>query len=177
MSLALIIRVEYSEEKNMVRLETVEDFEKVKPALDDPNSKSYQYCVKRFGFCTACNKLTEYDDDGPTSFGCRMCLSCKRVFEFRFDEIKYAAGECYVSHDRQEYYTLLSCEHYLIKEFERLHSREHQMKLFDKERETYIKKLKRNVKESNNKIRRLAKLRTTKKQKDDQTQWALDHLS
>lgn len=148
----------------MVRLETVEDFEvedfeKVKKALDDPNSKPHQYCVKNFGFCTACNRLTEFAGNYSSEYCYIVCWSCNRLFEFKYDGIKHTAGECYISHDEQEYCTVLNDSHDLIKEFEQLHSREHQRKLFAKEREAYIRKLKRNIKESNKKVRRLAKLR------------------
>lgn len=143
----------------MIRLETVEDFEKVRKALDDPKSFSYQFCIKSFGFCTACNRLTEFDDDNSMDSCHRKCLSCKRIFKFSYDGVKHTSGECYFCQDEHEYFIFVSQDQNPRKEYEKLHSREYQDKLFARELEARIRKLKQEIRKSNNLVRRFAKLR------------------
>src|SRR3989344_6156866 len=140
----------------MLRLETVEDFEKVKKLLDNPKSQSYEYRVKDFGFCTACNRITGFEENELEGRCQKRCLSCRRIFEFRPE---HGAGECYFSQDDQEYCCFVSeGQTDLIKELERIYSRKHQNKLFREELERSITKHKAEERKIKNMVRRLAKL-------------------
>ncbi len=143
----------------MTPLETVEDFEKLSKVIKNPKSKSYEYCVKCFGFCTACNRITEYEDAFPQTLCKRKCLSCNRIFKY---EPTGGAGECYISPDKQNYWLYFSDNDAYaesLKELQRVYSRNYQKKLFAAKRKSYIKKLKKDVKGLNSKIQRLVKLR------------------
>ena len=151
----------------MIRLETVEDFEKAKKILADPKSQSHEYWIKNFGFCSGCNRLTEYFEYTSTigegnKRSYKTCFGCNRSFEFKYDGIKYVAGECYFSYDEQEYRVFLSesDKPELIEELERLYSRKQQIKFFKEKLEIKIAGLKREMRTNNRTIRRLAKLRT-----------------
>ena len=61
------------------RLETVEDFERVAKALQDPNAKLHEYTVKSFGYCLNCENVVEYEADyGPEWFQ-QTCLHCNGI--------------------------------------------------------------------------------------------------
>ncbi len=164
----------------MLQLETVEDFERVKKLLDNPNSQSHEYRVKDFGFCTACNRITGFEENESEN-GCQKeCLSCHRIFKFRPE---YGAGECYFSQDDQQYCYFMS-ERQIgpSKELERLYSRKHQKKLFREELERSIVKYKAEERKAKRKVRRLAKLRSgrkpnsSKRSRPQATRLVLDHL-
>lgn len=75
--------VEYSEEENVVQLETVEDFEKVKRALEDLKSTPRDYCVCPYSYCWYCDEVREFE--APCVVSCSesinvMCLGCKKAF-------------------------------------------------------------------------------------------------
>ena len=63
------------------RLETVEDFERIAKALQDPSAKLHEYTVKSFGYCLNCESVVEYEADyGPEWFR-QTCLNlnCKKT--------------------------------------------------------------------------------------------------
>ena len=61
------------------RLETVEDFERVAKALQDPNAMPHKYVVKSFGYCLNCESVVEYEGNyGPEWFQ-ETCLKCKTI--------------------------------------------------------------------------------------------------
>ena len=135
----------------MFRLETVEDFERVRKALGDPKSKPHQYRVKEFGYCTYCKEVTEcyhYAGKEGSSVG---CLRCNRgYYELMGDTVSHT------------YFTRFEIDRMpqnaqkLV--FER-HSREYQRKFLKEQLEACIKILKKEQRVLSGKIRQLAKLR------------------
>lgn len=65
----------------MVRLETVEDFEKAKKALKNYNSQPWEYRVRPHGYCTFCFKITEFVPACDSQMFAKECLNCKSNFE------------------------------------------------------------------------------------------------
>lgn len=65
----------------MIRLETVEDFERVNKALNNPGSKLSEYCVVNYGYCGFCKSIAVFDatsvrdedNSTPTGIRCRVC--------------------------------------------------------------------------------------------------------
>ncbi len=67
----------------MVRLETVEDFEKVRKALDDPKSAARDYSVCPYSYCWYCNDVKEFEAPFVESWGESInvkCLGCGNFF-------------------------------------------------------------------------------------------------
>ena len=80
----------------MIRLETVEDFEKVAKALKDPKSKLFQYMVHSFGFCKLCNMVTEYNGVGSIEGAYVTCHLCKETFSsWGYVPAGYQKGDLY----------------------------------------------------------------------------------
>src|SRR3989344_4113502 len=129
----------------MIRLETVEDFEKVRKALDDSASKPYQFCIQNLGYCTACKTLTFYDGSYSIE-GCdERCLRCMRTFNYG------------LSGDRNWYYTDFEDKNipdHIREEFGKLISRENQKKIFKIRLEAHIKKLKGKARSRDREVRR-----------------------
>lgn len=142
----------------MLQLETVEDFEKVRKVLDDPRSRPDQFRIRSFGFCSACNRLTEFCDYNSDDKCKRMCLGCNRVFQFHPE---VGAGECYQSNDGQWYETLMceSRDPVTIKKYLQLYSREYQYRFFKTMLEKQIRRFKTEERKIKRKIKQLAKLR------------------
>lgn len=59
------------------RLDTLEEFERVALALQDPNAKPHQYIVRKFGFCTECSSIAEYEFHGSSEGTSTRCLGCQ----------------------------------------------------------------------------------------------------
>lgn len=153
----------------MLRLETVEDFERVRKALDNPRSSSDEYRVKDFGFCCFCDRITEYRIEPENEWGIIFCFQCKMTFKpgHHMDYSKNNPEGPYITHIPRESDT-----------GERLHylrSRVQQTTYFLEMLEQFIGRQKTEERKIRNTIRRLAKLRLTKK--SSSTRWALDHLS
>lgn len=143
----------------MIQLETVEDFERIKKALRDPDSMPSQFAVKTFGYCNICYKITEYDGDYGMEGCYETCRNCHRTFG------SHSGGLIEPSY---RYVTLstsdsLSIPHEIIDELRRLESREQQYVFFEAESEKMIKKYKARERQTRVGIRRLAKLRSVKK--------------
>ena len=67
----------------MVRLETVEDFERVKANLKDQDSKPRYYCVRPYSYCAYCDEVKEFESTVPGSSGEMItvkCLGCDHLF-------------------------------------------------------------------------------------------------
>ena len=127
----------------MVRLETVEDFEKVRDALNDPQSRLCDYLVREFGYCISCGSVTDYTyDEGGLINRYIVCLSCQNMSRARF----LFTGNVDIPFEAQE----------KIRE---LHSRERQREFFQEALEEFIKKHKARERQVRNETRQLAKLR------------------
>ena len=61
------------------RLKTVEDFERVAKALQDPNAKLHEYTVKSFGYCLTCESVVEYEGEYGPEWLQETCLKCKAI--------------------------------------------------------------------------------------------------
>ena len=168
----------------MVQLETVEDFEKVRKALDDPNSKPEQYAIRSFGYCSFCEELTEYRGWGMFGNAWVDCLQCLKSFEhpsFGSEHLYYSFSS------KHNYYYTTGKNIPLVKEdqipkelrleFNKLNSLEYQRKIFNEKREDLIKKLKQQTRTANSQVRRLAKLRTEKFSTGQTKRLALDNFS
>lgn len=67
----------------MVQLETVEDFEKVKKALEDPKSTPRDFCVCPYSYCWYCDEVREFEAPCVSSWGESInvkCLGCGKFF-------------------------------------------------------------------------------------------------
>lgn len=67
----------------MVRLETVEDFERVRANLKDQDGKPRHYCVRPYSYCAHCDEVKEFESPSPVSSGeiiTVRCLGCDRLF-------------------------------------------------------------------------------------------------
>ncbi|MBI4158506.1 MAG: hypothetical protein HY505_02730 [Candidatus Yanofskybacteria bacterium] len=149
----------------MLRLETVEDFERVDKALSDPGSSLSEYCVMNYGYCGFCKSLCVFDFiSEPYHIHCRGCehdfypdhlgLSYlymislgspdypepAQVFEFKLGK-DIPKQQQKVSINRRQF------------------SRSYQRMVFDDILKSRIRELKREQRSLAGKIRRLAKLR------------------
>lgn len=67
----------------MVRLETVEDFERVRANLRDQDGKPRHYCVRPYSYCAYCDEVKEFESTAPLSLGEMItvkCLGCNHLF-------------------------------------------------------------------------------------------------
>ena len=136
----------------MVKLETVEDFEKAKKYLDDSRTESHQYRIKEFGYCSYCREVTEYHHNANIEGTSVVCCKCKWGY-YRL------VGE---SVTKPMYFTYLELSQMpysaIISVIDR-HSRDSQKEFFNQALEQFITKQKAIVRQANNLTRRLAKLR------------------
>ena len=109
-----------------MRLETVEDFEKVAQALKNPKSKPCHYQVRDFGYCRKCHAVTEFDGSFSLEGTYVTCLRCKRNFTWPQLVPGCEPAEMYVVTDEGENSMPKSAQ----DEIRRLNSREAQLGFF-----------------------------------------------
>lgn len=135
----------------MIRLETVEDFENVRKALSNPNSKPWQYCVKPWGFCRFCKSVTEFEAPfGKAEFFVIQCLGCQSHFEVEGTGGGVLTGVYLTGNEVPPEFQL---------KVQKLNSRFNQREYFRTVLENKINELKRKRRQAENEIRRFAKLR------------------
>lgn len=141
----------------MLRLETVEDFERVDRALGDPNSKLHEYCMVDYGYCGFCTSISAFDRIlEPHHIRCRGCGNSFYPDHMGLSFLFYT-GE---KEARRVYEFMLGTmpEPRTRKE-RKFFSGENQRKLFNQLLEFRIRELKREQRVLGGKVRRLAKLR------------------
>lgn len=141
----------------MVKLETVEDFEKVRKALSDSSSKPRHYSVKPFSYCPHCNDVKEFEAPVFVSNHDLItvkCLGCRSFFQItdhiRRDEIMWGARYAEVIDQIPDFFRA---------ESKRLNSREMQSAFYTVALERRIAEEKTNQRRIKDKIQDLAKLR------------------
>ncbi len=145
----------------MIRLETVEDFEKVDKALDNPDSKLNEYCVAEYGYCGFCGLLCVCDNISIPEHYIR-CHECGNSFypdhiglsylyhQNRMQVFEFKFGDDLPKHSQSGGMAVTSKE--LSKEYQR--------ELFNVMLEARITALKKEQRGLAGKVRQLAKLRT-----------------
>jgi len=139
----------------MIRLETVEDFEKVAKAFKDPNSKPFQYVIRPYGFCKLCNRATEYIAVGSIEGVYVTCLFCSKIFsDWNYVPESYQLGHLYETDSA-------GITDHVAREavINQLNSREQQKIFFNEKLEQFIKKAKKKQRDANKEVRQSAKLR------------------
>jgi len=141
----------------MIRLETVEDFEKILSNLEDLSSKPRYYCVCPYSYCSYCNEVKEFEAPVPVGRGdiiTVMCLGCSKFFtiEDLKDKDNIDWGDVFIL-DNQS-----STSH--LAEMKRLNSREMQTKFFAVELERRITKEKSELRKTQDRIHKFARLRS-----------------
>ena len=138
----------------MVRLETVEDFERIRQALNNPNSQMKDYCICPYDYCIFCKDVKEFSTPygyGDESFVFVKCLGT--CYGFFHNEKPL---------DRTEFFHF--CNKMPPNEFwselHRLNSREIQARFFISELEKRISVEKKKMRELKGSIERLARLRS-----------------
>ena len=132
------------------RLATVGDFEKVRTALENPNSQPLEYRIRAFGFCQYCKDVTEY----YITFVYRYQHHCQKC-NWNFcvdDESKSQSSHPYLTGDK--------IPGHAVERIAQLHSREQQKVFFGEKMERFIQKCKTDVRAEKLIIRRLAALRS-----------------
>lgn len=134
-----------------MRLETVEDFERVAKVFKNPESKSHEYGVKDFGYCRKCHAITEYNGDFGLE-GCYLtCLKCGANFTSSQGMPGYNPIEMYaISED--------DMPQSAGSEFKRLRSREAQLQFFLKLLERKKLAARKQERQARATVRRLAKI-------------------
>lgn len=140
----------------MVRLETVEDFERIRANLKDQDGKPRYYCVRPYSYCAHCDEVKEFESTPPVSSGEIIkvrCLGCDHFFVIndpeRRDNILWG-GSSIVNRKA-------SAEH--LAEMNRLNSRELQGIFFVSVLEERIAREKSESRNVQDKIRDFARLR------------------
>lgn len=110
----------------------VEHLQKAAKALLDHKTKPWQYCIAKFGYCTLCQKVTEYHGDYGLEGCFETCLGCRLTFH---------------ENTANQYLTGDKVSASVKAEIDKLHSRKHQISLFrklleEKLEELYQKRLK-----------------------------------
>ena len=145
------------EGEEMIRLETVEDFEKVRKALQDPNSQPRDLCICPYSYCWHCEEVTEFDAPyGPANSITVKCLGCGNFFTVDDYNSAYNKNNIFwglrFSND--------TVSEVVITEMRKLNSREMQTKFFAVELERRIAKEKGELRRVQNRIQKFAKLRS-----------------
>jgi len=154
----------------MIRLETVEDFERVDKALNNPGGKLSEYCVMNYGYCGFCRSIAVFDavsvcdEDNVTPTVVRCC-GCQNQFlpDHRGLSYHYCVEHEWDQPVKQEIFSfringyIPESQNEIVREF---FSRDNQRKLFNEKLETRIKAFKSEQRVISSKIRRLAKLRS-----------------
>ena len=139
----------------MIRLETVEDFEKVNKALNNPNSKPFEYIIRSFGFCSRyCRKITEFYGTYNAEICYETCYGCGKTFS----GVGSSFSNAYYPSD----WYITGLEEIDIKnkaDLLRLNSREVQKLFFNERLEIALVSAKSNQRKAKKEVRRLAKLR------------------
>lgn len=145
----------------MLRLETVEDFEKVKKAFDNPRSKHYQFMVRNFGYCKICRIVTEYEGNYSFESCHETCRKCGSIFGYPKTH-GTLPSDFYITINMDDMFPMPSSpvpNYEVYLKLEQLHSRKQQKIFFQELLEKFIKKIKAAERQARNKTRQLAKLR------------------
>ena len=139
----------------MVKLETVEDFEKVRKALEDPKSSPRDYSVCPYSYCCHCDEVREFEAPCVESWGELInvkCLDCgKMFFVTNLDLVKS------ISWGRQSETDKIPEQ--FKGEIKKLNSREMQKNFFSVALEKRIGREKSELRKVQNRIQELARLR------------------
>lgn len=131
-------------------LGTVEDFEKVRIALENPNSQLRQYQIRAFGFCLCCKDVTEYYKTWGAYCYIRYCSKCNRAF-YEDDKSRIQPVQTYLTGDK--------IPTQATERIAQLHSREQQKAFFGEKLENFIRESKARMRSEKRIIYRLAALR------------------
>ena len=151
----------------MLRLETVEDFERLDNALSNPDSKLSEYCVVNYGYCNYCKSLEVFDcslNDESQEPERISCCGCDNDFLPDYMGLSHLYYPKRSNNPKDQILVyqfriggdISEIHHSAEREF---FSREHQRQLFNEKLETRIKAFKSEQRTLSNKVRRLAKLR------------------
>jgi len=142
----------------MIRLETVEDFEKVRKALRNMNIPPRFYCICPYSYCFHCKEVNEFEAPMPYCLADAIkvkCLGCSNFFVL--NDFKY-------KNDIFWGFPFLDINLFRmfkdqVDEMKKLNSREMQAKFFAVELEKRIAKEKSELRKVQNRIHKFAKLR------------------
>ncbi|MDP3696656.1 MAG: hypothetical protein Q8R55_01335 [Candidatus Taylorbacteria bacterium] len=139
----------------MVQLETVEDFEKVKKALEDAKSTPRDYCVCPYSYCQRCNEVREFEAPAVESLGELIRVKCMGCGDYFL--ISKLRDKNNIFWGFQSSY-VFSSEH--GAEMTKLNSREMQFKFFAVALEKRITKEKSELRTVQDRIQKFARFRS-----------------